>query len=432
MKRWIALLMCVSMLCLCAAAVSPEQRARDVYQALAEERFGDVCALLDDTMAAQLNADALKQGLDSVVAMAGALDAVESVETDASGVIVLTATHERGSVVMKVVFDTAGRISGLGLSPVVAASESSASLPDGAQAVAVTLFAGTNMALNGEIVLPQGADESTAWVVFAHGSGASDMDETVGALRPFRDLAYGLAAEGVASLRFDKITYAYPEGAYDTVEAEYLTPTAEAVRLLREALGAGRVYLLGHSEGGMLAPWLVSQCGLDGGIVLAGTPRPLWEMSYEQNLAMIATMPEDARPALLEQVEAERERALAIDAGALEDARGQTPFGMDAYYIRHMDGLDQVALAKGSGKPFLFLWGEADFQVSEQAFRAWEDGLGESESYRYITYPGLNHLFMAAQEGDGIANAMQVYSREGSVDDAVIRDIAGWLEGLER
>ena len=48
-------------------------------------------------------------------------------------------------------------------------------------------------------------------MVLVHGSGPNDRDETVGASKPFRDLAWGLATKGVAVLRYEKRTKAYAE-----------------------------------------------------------------------------------------------------------------------------------------------------------------------------------------------------------------------------
>ena len=60
---------------------------------------------------------------------------------------------------------------------------------------------GTPYPLNGCLALPENTEGPVPAVVFVHGSGSSNMDEKVGKLTPFRDLAHGLAAHGIASLR---------------------------------------------------------------------------------------------------------------------------------------------------------------------------------------------------------------------------------------
>ncbi|MDZ7606573.1 MAG: hypothetical protein U5K79_13515 [Cyclobacteriaceae bacterium] len=58
------------------------------------------------------------------------------------------------------------------------------------------------------MTLPKGKN-SFPIVLFVHGSGPNDRDETIGPNKPFRDIAYGLAEKGIASLRYDKRTFVY-------------------------------------------------------------------------------------------------------------------------------------------------------------------------------------------------------------------------------
>ena len=63
--------------------------------------------------------------------------------------------------------------------------------------------------LNGLLTLPANVTDPVPAVVFVHGSGASNMDEKVGKLTPFKDLAEGLARHGIASIRYDKRSFAH-------------------------------------------------------------------------------------------------------------------------------------------------------------------------------------------------------------------------------
>ena len=62
----------------------------------------------------------------------------------------------------------------------------------------------TKYPLRGLLTFPAGVTAPVPAVVFVHGSGASNMDEKVGKLTPFKDLAKGLARHGIASIRYDK------------------------------------------------------------------------------------------------------------------------------------------------------------------------------------------------------------------------------------
>ena len=130
---------------------------------------------------------------------------------------------------------------------------------------------------------------------------------------------------------------------------------------------------------------------------------------------------------LLAQIEAEEEKGLRLAWMSDQEAALETVFGMPAVYLAHMARIDQAQIAKESTKPFLFLWGGADFQVERGAFDAWRDRLGEDERFVYITYPGLNHLFMPAGEEDSILSAQAAYETPKAVDAKVSADIAAWI-----
>ena len=418
MRKWICL---VLVLCVPFAAFA---EGADVLNAFLSGDYKQIEGMLNEEMRAAIGADALAQGWQMQLAQLGAFVAVHEV-SEQGGAQVLTLKHENGAQNLIVAYDGDGKIAGLMLQPAVIPQEDDRALPENAAEVDVLLFAGTEKELRAQIIAPQ---EAAAYVVLAHGSGPSDMDETIAANRPFRDLAYDLAALGVGSIRFDKITYAHPDLPCETVEQEYLAPVREALRVLKEHTGTEDAYLIGHSLGGMLMPWLVEQCGFAGGAALAGTPRKLWEISYQQNLDTIALLPPEQQGMLKAQVEAERQRALALAEMSDEEARGVTVFGMSAVYLRHMEKLDQAAIAKTLQKPMLFLWGENAVQVSREAFEAWQEQLGHGEWYQYEVLPGLNHLFMPSDGSANVATVMAEYSIPARMDSRVAQIIRSWLE----
>lgn len=422
MKKLIALILTLSLCALPALAeADPEQTARTILDAFLSGDYQAVWEMLDDNGRQAVTAEALESVWTRQLAALGEYqDAQFYVQENAAAALL---THENGQQQLTVALNEDGTVHVLSLVNVSNASAQAPerALPEGVIAQRVTLFPGTEKELSGEILTPAGG--CAAYAVLIHGSGASDLNESAGAVQPFRDLAYDLAENGVGTLRFDKITYAHPELGAETVVQEYLEPVAEALRVLREPAGDAQIYAVGHSEGGMLMPWLVSECGFDGGVALAGTPKALWEISYEQNLASVASFPEDQQDALKAQLEPEYEKALRLP----ELADDETVFGMTAKYQRSIADLDEIGLAKSCGKPMLFLWGDADFQISQDAFDAWKVGLGEEEPFAYIVYPGLNHCFTPAQEGDSIANAAEVYARPAVMDPQVARDIAEWM-----
>lgn len=434
MKKFVCLLLALilgTFSAMAQPAFDLEAQSATVCQALLTGDYATVVSMLNDTAAAQLTEDMLSQTMAAIGMQYGELTAVsDAVYYFEQNAAVFTLTFKNGALNLSMAFDADEKLAALNLTPAaepVQASERT--LPEGVIETAVTLFPNSERSLNGLILTPTGADENTPYVVFIHGSGASDMDETMGPNKIFRDMAYDLAALGVGSIRFDKITYSHPElfSASCTVTEEYLEPVREAVRVLREHTGSDSVYAAGHSLGGMLTPWLAEECDLAGGVVLAGTPLSLWQMSYDQNLLLIESLPAEQRPALKAQVDTEREAALKIRSMTDEEAAAVTVFGMNGLYLKSIDILDQTAIAAASGKPFLFLWGEADVQVNRAAFDAWQERLSADGPYNFITYPGLNHMFMPAEAGDSIANVQAAYARPAVVPSGISGDIAAWI-----
>jgi len=125
-------------------------------------------------------------------------------------------------------------------------------------------------------------------VVLLHGSGPSDMDETVGPNKPFKDLAAGLATKGIASIRYVKRTLAYA-GEFTkifTVKEEVTDDALAAIALARTIPGADKkkIYLFGHSMGGMLAPKLATLAPDLNGLIMAAAPaRKLTDIIDDQN-----------------------------------------------------------------------------------------------------------------------------------------------------
>ena len=151
-----------------------------------------------------------------------------------------------------------------------------------------TVGAGTAYPLNGLLTLPDNLSEPVPAVVMVHGSGPSNMDERIMKLTPFKDLAEGLAKRGVASLRYDKRTFAYKRElakTSPTVNEETVDDALLAVALLKddERIDQNRVFLLGHSMGAMLAPRIDAQgADVKGLILMAGTPYRLEEVMLKQ------------------------------------------------------------------------------------------------------------------------------------------------------
>jgi hypothetical protein len=281
--------------------------------------------------------------------------------------------------------------------------------------------------LDAWLSLPAGKGPFPA-VVLVHGSGPHDADETVGSVKPFRDLAWGLASQGIAVLRYEKRSKAYGDRMKAmpvTVKEEVIDDAVLAVEFLRAnaAVDKGRVFVLGHSLGGTLAPRIAAAVPgqLAGVIVLAGSTRPVPDVVDDQSAYLVAAgaVTEETAGAL--RAEAKRIREI--------DPRNPPPgllLGAPAAYWLDLAAYDPVGTARKNALPILVLQGERDYQVTLKDLDGWKKGLEGAPFARFQTFPAANHLFVNGQ-GKSLPTE---YQMAGNVGSGVVDLVAEWVKAL--
>ena len=304
-------------------------------------------------------------------------------------------------------------------------SNSNDEVPEGLKEIGVMVNAGGRWELNVKITINADGPSDTAAVI-VHGSGPVDMDCTVGPNKMYREIAWGLAQYNVDVLRYDKRTFVYGTASLDdpaklTVKEETINDAIAAAELMKER-GYERVFLIGHSMGGMLAPAIVDEAhGLfDGFISLAGSPRIMPEIQADQNLALINSL----NRAQIEQIVAtEMAKLDRLDSWTESELLSNKIFGLPAYYVKDMISRDAGKIAVDLDVPMLFLQGSADSQVyADKDFKMWQDLLGDKEEAEFKLYDGLNHLFMVSTLGISAE-----YQLKGHVGSEIIQDIADFI-----
>ena len=295
----------------------------------------------------------------------------------------------------------------------------------------------TKYPLNGLLTLPENITEPVPAVVFVHGSGSSNMDEKVGQLTPFKDLAEGLANKGIASIRYDKRSFAHglkmvrDKSTTITVKEETIDDAILATELLKKdsRIDSHNIFIIGHSMGGMLAPRIDSEGGkYKGLIIMAGTPRKLEDVMLEQNEAVLSSTKGLVNWIVRKQVAKLSGLFSGLYELSDEEAKKKKVMGgTTLYYIKEMGEHSVADYLATTKKTMLIVQGEKDFQVSvEKDFNEYKRLLNDKTNVEFRLYENLNHAFVNYLYSD-ILKAKQEYNTERHIGEEVISDIADWI-----
>lgn len=407
--------------------------ARDLVNALSRGDFVAATANFDAAMVSALPAAKLAAVWGQITAQAGAFDGVDGVGiTPDHGrwTVLLTCRFAKAKLAAKVVFDAEPRVAGLFFVPL--ADVAPWSPPAYAHVDRFTereVQVGHAPALPGTLTLPKGAGPFPA-VVLVHGSGPNDADESVGAAKVFKDLAWGLASRGVAVLRYVKRSRHAPAGVVG-VKEEVIDGARAAVDLCGTIpeIDAQRVVVAGHSQGAELAPRIAAEsAGVAAIVMLAAPSRPLPDVLVDQYTYFLKLDPENA--VLKQRVAEAHAFKKRVDDPALK-ADDEVPFPggvpvLKGAYLLSMRGYDPAKVAAGLEIPILVLQGDRDYQVTTPDLEGYEHALGKKPNVTIKQYPALNHLFIAGQGTPSPAE----YEKPGHVDEQVIADIAAFVGKL--
>ncbi len=272
-------------------------------------------------------------------------------------------------------------------------------------------------------------------VLMVSGSGPNDLNVEILGNKPFRDIAWGLAEQGIDTFRFDKVTHSASKGEMVienpetfTIQEEYVNDVVEIREMLLD-MGYEHIYLLGHSQGAMVAPRIYDEVdgGFDGVILMAGTPRTLTEVQIMQGLDYSEKLPQELKEQNLALIEAEVEKYENLDKLTDEELLKENIFGIPAYYVKEADSYNTSELAKEIDKPVLVVQGSDDFQVKvNEDYELWKDVFADNKDAEFILYDGLGHLFTEAPENP--TNTVNDYIPSQLVYEQVILDIANFIK----
>ncbi|MFC5345064.1 alpha/beta hydrolase family protein [Brevundimonas staleyi] len=281
-------------------------------------------------------------------------------------------------------------------------------------------FANTDagITLAGTLTMPEGAGPFPA-VVLLTGSGAQDRDETILGHKPFAVWADALTRRGVAVLRYDdRGVGGSGGGSMDETTADFATDARAAMDYLRTRpeIDAGRIGLMGHSEGGTAALIATSQGASAAFVVMIAGPSVsgaeiLIEQSKQMLLAagvteaqaataeaaqarfMLAVLNnKDDGPAVSAAVE-----ALALELGQSAERASSAAQVMGSGWYRYVVAYDPAAAIRTLNVPLFALYGDRDRNVPAAQNAPHLETLKPDATV--VVLPGLNHLMQNAETG---------------------------------
>ncbi|MGL5677164.1 MAG: stalk domain-containing protein [Cellulosilyticaceae bacterium] len=410
------------------SSATKEEKAVQVAQYLVDGKYQEVVGMMDSVTKTLIDENILKQSWEQVGQSLGKVKSCtfdKGVEANGFYQADVKVIREKAHMKVTTVFNSAGELSGLNMS--FYAKE--VARPEGVVEKDMVVQTG-KYKLPATLTLPKGEGDFPV-VVLVHGSGPNDRDETVGGVKPFRDIAYGLAEQGIATLRYDKRTYVHMQemmmnpSLFD-YEEEVIEDALSAVELMKNTpqINKDQIFVLGHSLGAMSIPMISSKdTGVAGYVMVAGPARNLVDVVLEQvdYLATVQGMPQAQKEMYVQMVtqQAEAVRALTPTSTVAE----MNFMGINNKVWGDLNVYDQVAVAKTMTEPLLVIQGGRDYQVTMEDFKLWEQNLSGMANVTLKDYADLNHILITG-EGKSVPDE---YYMPAEVSGEVIKDLASFI-----
>jgi uncharacterized protein len=274
--------------------------------------------------------------------------------------------------------------------------------------------------------VPRGQGPFPAAILLA-GSGPLNRDEADSGHRPFLVLADHLTRKGIAVLRYDKRGIGKSSGDYENATTADFASDAEAALAFlrsRKEIDARRIGLIGHSEGGVIAPMIASRSGEVAWIVLLAGPATKGAETLLLQSDLIARAAGMNDEQVAQSLDFDRQAYMLVRQeknrsqleNKLEDLIKVSGLGpamppallerqihwTSSPWFRYFLDYDPVPALQNTKCPVLALSGERDLQVPPKENlpllkKALEDG--GNKDYQVTELPELNHVFQHCYTG---------------------------------
>ena len=415
-------------------------KADRFMQDLTTEKYDSAVVDFSPEVLAQLPANMLKQVWTGIAAQLGGFKKytfAKFLQADTTFAYIYTFEFDKMNLTALVSYNPSGKINGFYFRQVEPSEQKKPAyrIPP---YVDTTKFTEAEIAIPGPTPVP--ASRVTAKigrpapvVLLVPGSGPNDRNETLLENQPFKDIAWGLGSLGIASIRFD--TRSYVVGMQKTAALDLngylMDDIASCLTYIRSEptlFDTSRIFILGHSLGGVVAPLAAKRDGpLAGIIMMSASARPLTDVVISQYEYLGSLQRDSLKDVVEEQIASVKEACDRIRKRTFPKDQVFL-FASGKVWFDLLDN-DNVAAAKGLTIPMLLLFGGRDYQVTDADRQLWNQALADRPNVVIKQYDDLNHLY---QPGAGKASNTEYTSNLAPVEGRVLVDIADWIKGLGR
>lgn len=297
--------------------------------------------------------------------------------------------------------------------------------------------------LSGTLTMPDEVSSYIPAVLIIPGTGMSDRDGNMKNMKMniYKDLADHLTAKGFATLRYDKRgTYKSGGNFLEAGIYDFIEDATHCVQFLKNHSGidAEKIFILGHSEGALLAPAVHQKSPVAGLILLGGAARASKDLLPYQTDRAFAEMEQfkgckGAMVRLLKIPERARRQNQRIFKKISESDKPVMRIQgkkINAKWIRNLFSYDVCEYLQEVTCPVLAITGEKDLQVPpEEVKRTAEMVKGESE---WHIIPNMNHILKKYEGQHTMLGLMKEYIKmiDQPMDQELLVKIDQWLEKI--
>jgi uncharacterized protein len=430
----LSLLVCAIVMLFSGATAASQTRqqltaASAYFDAIAAHEWDRVIALQHPTLCEQMNTARWKTLMAQIEEKVGLFlrhrfERADEQRSYAS--VVHRAYFQRDSIDLRVVVDSMNLVGGFWLDPIQRYKYPPPSYALATSFHEESVVIGDSVRLPGTLTMPDGPGPFAA-VVLVHGAGPHDGDATFLGNKIFRDIAQGMATRGVAVLRYEKRTRVYANSmdfSNLSIDQEVLDDAWSAVRFLRShtKIDTGRLSVLGHGIGGMMAPRLAARHREINGIALLSAPARRYEEVMLDQLKFLKEAPDSLSAGQRSEIEAQIRAVNDLKRRLLPASRMLVNAPASYYYA--LQDYDQTAEAAGLAIPILVIQGGKDFQTPAGEFDVWKHALEGRANARFLFCEKCYHQLIETDSSPSLRN----FAEEGHVAQSVIQELARWAK----